>query len=88
MRSYSSREVIQIIEADGWIHFDTHGDHWYYKHPIKTGKVTVTHPEKDILKENLKSIFKQAGFTREEIKDLLWGDPNHPKKEKEGKNDG
>ncbi|MCC8080163.1 MAG: type II toxin-antitoxin system HicA family toxin [Oscillospiraceae bacterium] len=61
MKSYSSREVIQILLADGWIEVSCVGDHHQFKHPTKTGKVTVVHPEKDIPIGTLKSIAKQAG---------------------------
>jgi predicted RNA binding protein YcfA (HicA-like mRNA interferase family) len=36
------------------------GDHHQFKHPIKPGKVTITHPAKDIPFRTLKSIEKQA----------------------------
>lgn len=62
MKSYSSREVIKILEKDGWYHIKTVGDHWQFKHQVKLGKVTVTHPQKDIPIKTLKSIMKQAGI--------------------------
>lgn len=61
MKSYSSREVLKILEADGWYCVGCDGDHWQYKHPIKKGRTTITHPKKDIPKGTLKSIEKQAG---------------------------
>ncbi|ACL19504.1 YcfA family protein [Desulfitobacterium hafniense DCB-2] len=63
MKSYSSREILQILTADGWYHINTEGDHHHYKHPTKRGKVTVTHPVKDIPIRTVKSILKQAGIT-------------------------
>lgn len=61
MKGYSSREVIRILEADGWYEAACVGDHHQYKHPTKPGKVTVVHPEKDIPLGTLKSIERQAG---------------------------
>lgn len=61
MKSYSSREVIKILEDDGWYKIHTVGDHHQFKHPTKKGKVTVTHPKKDIPLSTLKSIEKQSG---------------------------
>ena len=61
MKSYSSREVIAIIEADGWYEVSCVGDHHQFKHPEKKGRVTITHPQKDIPIGTLKSIEKQAG---------------------------
>jgi len=62
MKSYSSREVIQILIADGWYEVNCVGDHHHFKHPTKKGKVTVTHPRKDIPIRTLKSVEKQAGI--------------------------
>ena len=63
MKSYSSREIIRILEADGWREVSCAGDHHQFKHPTKPGKVTVTHPVKDIPIRTLKSIARQAGIT-------------------------
>ncbi len=65
MKSYSSREIINILKKDGWYILRVRGDHYQMKHPTKTGKVTVQHPKKDLTKDNLKSISKQAGLTLE-----------------------
>jgi predicted RNase H-like HicB family nuclease len=35
------REVIQLIETDGWRHVRTRGSHRQFNHPIKRGVVTV-----------------------------------------------
>lgn len=61
MKSYSSREVIRILKADGWYEVACDGDHHQFKHPTKKGRVTVTHPIKDIPIGTLKSISNQAG---------------------------
>lgn len=61
MKSYSSREVIQILKADGWYEVNCEGDHHQFKHSEKKGRVTVTHPKKDIPVKTLKSIEVQAG---------------------------
>lgn len=63
MKSYSSRssrEIIAILETDGWYFVHSVGDHWQFKHPKKPGKVTVTHPVKDVPLKTVRSIFKQA----------------------------
>lgn len=57
-----SREIIKMLEKDGWYHVGTEGDHWQFKHPTKPGKVTVIHPRKDIPKKTLRSIEKQSGI--------------------------
>ena len=63
MKSYSSREVLKILKADGWYEVNCVGDHHQFKHPSKKGRVTVTHPRKDIPYETLKIISQQAGIT-------------------------
>ena len=62
MKSYSSREVLKMLKADGWYEVACDGDHHQYKHPTKKGKVTVPHPRKDIPIRTLKSIRKQSGL--------------------------
>lgn len=62
MRSYSSREVIQILKANGWYLVHTVGDHFQYKHPIIKGKVTITHPVKDVALHILKDTEKKSGL--------------------------
>lgn len=63
MKDYSSREVLQILKADGWFEVACVGDHHQYKHSTKPGKVTVTHPRKSIPRKTLNSIARQAGVT-------------------------
>jgi predicted RNA binding protein YcfA (HicA-like mRNA interferase family) len=61
-KRYSSRELIKLIEADGWIHSRTVGSHHQFKHPTKPGKVTIAHPKKEIPPGTANSILKQAGL--------------------------
>jgi predicted RNA binding protein YcfA (HicA-like mRNA interferase family) len=58
----TSAEIIKKLEADGWFHVKTRGDHYQMKHNAKKGKVTVPHPVKDIGAPLIKSIEKQAGL--------------------------
>jgi len=62
VKSYSSRDVIKLIEADGWYLVNTVGSHHQYKHPTKKGRVTVKHPCKDIPRPTLKRIEEQSGL--------------------------
>ena len=55
------REVIRLIEADGWYLVVTKGSHQQYKHPTKPGRVTIAgHPNDDLAPGTLNSILKQA----------------------------
>ena len=57
------REVLRIIEDDGWILVAQKGSHRQYKHPTKPGRVTVAgHPKDDVAPGTLNSILRQAGL--------------------------
>jgi len=60
-----SAEIIKILKADGWYVFNIRGSHHQFKHPSKTGKVTVPHPKADLPIGTVKSILKQAGLAKE-----------------------
>lgn len=62
MKSYSSREVIAALEADGWRQVRSRGSHHQYKHPTKKGTVTVKDPCKNIPRPTLDSIERQSGL--------------------------
>ncbi|WP_317381674.1 type II toxin-antitoxin system HicA family toxin [Megasphaera stantonii] len=49
-------------EENGWYEVNCVGDHHQYKHPTKKGRVTITHPKKDIPAGTLKRIQEQAGI--------------------------
>ena len=57
-----SRTLIKQLEADGWYLVGVKGSHHQYKHPSKVGRVTVSHPKKDLPIGTTKSILKQAGL--------------------------
>jgi len=59
---YSSRDLIKLIEADGWVLVRVSGSHHHYKHPIKSGITTVKHPEKDVPPGTAHSVLRQAGL--------------------------
>ena len=63
LKSYSSREVIAILQADGWYLMSVQGSHHHFKHPTKKGKTTVKHPCKDIPPKTLRSIEQQSGLS-------------------------
>jgi predicted RNA binding protein YcfA (HicA-like mRNA interferase family) len=57
------RDVIRLIENDGWILVATKGSHRQYKHPAKKGRVTVPgHMADDLRAGTLNSVLKQAGL--------------------------
>lgn len=62
MKSYSSREVIKALLADGWYEVNCVGSHHQFKHPTKKGRTTVKHPDKDIPRPTLNEIERQSGL--------------------------
>jgi predicted RNA binding protein YcfA (HicA-like mRNA interferase family) len=57
------KDVIKIIEADGWYLARTRGSHRQYKHSEKQGLVTIPgKPSDELAPGTLNSILKQAGF--------------------------
>ena len=57
------RDVIKLIEADGWKFNRMKGSHRQFNHPDKKGLVTVAgNKGDDVLKGTLNSILKQAGL--------------------------
>jgi predicted RNA binding protein YcfA (HicA-like mRNA interferase family) len=57
------REAIKLIQDDGWYLDRTRGSHRQYKHPKKSGLVTIAGKLSDELAPGTKnSILKQAGL--------------------------
>ena len=55
------RDIIKLIETDGWYQVDTKGSHRQYKHLTKPGRVTIAgHHGDDLAPGTLNSILKQA----------------------------
>lgn len=56
------REVIRLIEDDGWRHVRTRGSHRQFNHPSKRGVVTIPgHLNDELAPGTLNNIKKQAG---------------------------
>jgi predicted RNA binding protein YcfA (HicA-like mRNA interferase family) len=57
------RDVIRLLEQDGWYWVRTSGSHRQYKHLAKRGLVTVPgKPADELAPGTLNSILKQAGL--------------------------
>ena len=54
------KELIRVIERDGWYQLPrTRGSHLQFKHPVKTGRVTVPYR----ITPNIRlSVLRQAGL--------------------------
>lgn len=57
------RDVIRLIEVDGWYLVATKGSHRQFKHPNKPGRVTIAgKPSDDLAPGTFNSVLKQAGL--------------------------
>lgn len=56
------REVIKILEDNGWVQKAVRGSHYQYTHPGRPGKITVPCHKGDLDKRTAKSIFTAAGL--------------------------
>ena len=57
------RDIIRLIEADGWQLVATRGSHRQYKHPTKSGKVTVAGTSRPA---TCRRAFNRASFDRQD----------------------
>jgi predicted RNA binding protein YcfA (HicA-like mRNA interferase family) len=56
------RDVVRLIERDGWALHRQTGSHRQYRHPAKAGTVAIAgKPGDDVPIGTLKSILRQAG---------------------------
>ena len=54
-------EVLRMLKDDGWALVATRGSHRQFKHPSKSGRVTVAgKPSDDLAPGTLNSILKQS----------------------------
>lgn len=60
------RELIKLIQADGWYLANQVGSHKQFKHPTKSGKVTISgHRDNDDVPINTeRSVLQQAGLLK------------------------
>jgi predicted RNA binding protein YcfA (HicA-like mRNA interferase family) len=64
------RDIIRMLEKDRWYRVKAKGGHRQYKHPSKPGRVTISGKSSDDLAPGtLNSIFKQAGFMGQDMKE-------------------
>ena len=57
------RDIVKLIEADGWFRVKAKGGHRQYKHAVKRGCVTIPgQMNADLDEKTEKSILRQAGL--------------------------
>jgi predicted RNA binding protein YcfA (HicA-like mRNA interferase family) len=59
------RELLKLLEEDGWYLVRRKGSHRQYKHPAKAGTITVAgKPGVEMPKGTLNAILKQSGLKK------------------------
>ena len=57
------KDVMRLLEGEGWFLIATRGSHRQYKRPVLPGRVTVAgKPSDDLAPGTLNSILKQSGL--------------------------
>lgn len=57
------RDMIRLVEDDGWRQVGQVGSHRQFKHPSKAGRVTIAgKPSEDVYRRMERSILRQAGL--------------------------
>jgi predicted RNA binding protein YcfA (HicA-like mRNA interferase family) len=57
------REIVKLIESDGWYRIRSKSDHRQYKHFTKRGRVTVPgQMSAELAQKTEKNILRQAGL--------------------------
>jgi predicted RNA binding protein YcfA (HicA-like mRNA interferase family) len=57
------QEIIQILKSDGWYLLDENGSYRQYKHPHKTGRITIAgNLNYDLALDAINSILLHAGL--------------------------
>lgn len=57
------RDMIKLVEADGWERVGQVGSHRQYEHPVKQGRVTMSgKSSSDVHPKTERSILRQAGL--------------------------
>jgi len=63
------RDIVAAIEKESWIMVRMKGSHRQFRHAEKPGVITVAgHPNDDLAKGTLKSIWKKTGLVAREKK--------------------
>jgi len=63
MKVCKVREIVALIEADGWFFITQKGSHRQFKHPVKSGRVTIPgNLNDDMPRGTQRSVLIQAGL--------------------------
>jgi len=69
--SLTPQKIINVLEKKGFILDRIKGSHHIYYHPETKRRVVVPLHKRDLPKGTMLEILKQAGISKEELKNLL-----------------
>ena len=69
--SLTPQKIIKVLEKKGFILDRIRGSHHIYYHPEAKRRVIVPLHKRDLPKGTILEILKQAGISKEELRDLL-----------------
>jgi len=69
--SLTPQKIIKMLEEKGFVLDRTKGSHRIYYHPETKRRAVVPLHKKDLPKGTLLEILKQAGMSKEELKEIL-----------------
>ena len=58
----NSKDLLKLLEQDGWYIDRIVGSHHILKHPEKPGHISLPHPKKDLGKGIVQKLKKAAGI--------------------------
>ena len=58
----TSKEVIQRLDAAGWVLRNVRGSHHVFNHPSQPGHISVPHPKKDLGIGLVNKLLRQANL--------------------------
>ena len=60
-----TRDILRLVQDEGWYQVAQRGSHRRFKHPVKPGKVTIAgHPSEEMDEGTRKSIFHAASYRK------------------------
>ena len=65
------QKIIKVLEKKGFVLDRVKGSHHIYYHPETKRRAVVPLHKRDLPKRTLLEILKQAGISRDELRDLL-----------------
>ena len=69
--SLTPQKIIPVLEKKGFVLDRIKGSHHIYYHPETKRRVVVPLHKRDLPKGTLLEIIKQAGISKEELRDLI-----------------